>query len=401
MENGFIRPRRAFLKTAAAAALSTVASPYLWAQGANRPLKIGFVTSLSGPLSPMGESMRSGLQLLIEEAGGQFAGRQIELITEDDQTKPDEGVRKFRKLIGQDNVDLMCGVVSSAVALAVRDVSTEAKVLTFIANGSANELARKAASPYVIRSTKTNWMLGHTAGLWLFDNVEKSGGLTFGADYVAGRELIGDFVSTYEKLGGKIAKQMWTPLGTTDFGPMLMTIAAEQPKFVYPFFAGNDAVRFLKQWSEFRLQGRIKLVGTGGTWDQEDVIPAVGDAAIGAVSTLEQSPTAPASAKFVAAYKKARGRLPGELGTGGYVTGQVMRAAIEAVGGDVSNKEKMREAILANPVDTAVGPMKFDPRNMQAILDIYVNEVRKGEDGVPVNTMIHTYKGIQDPGVAS
>lgn len=400
MSHDFAKSRRTLLKAAAATAVSAAVGPYVWAQGAKRPLRIGFVTSLSGPFTSMGQSMQAGLQLLVTESGGRFADRPVELISEDDQMKPDEGVRKFRKLIGQDNVDIVCGIVSSAVALAVRDVVTDAKVLTFIANGSANELARKAASPYVIRPTKTNWMLGHTAGLWTYEKIEKSGGMTLAADYVAGRELVGDFVNSYQKQGGKIGKQLWTPLGTSDFGPLLTTIAAENPKFVYPFFAGSDAVRFLKQWSEFRLHGRIKLVGTGGTWDQEDVIPAVGDAALGAQSTMQQSPTAPASAKFVAAYKAARGRLPGELATGGYVTGQVMKAAIEAVGGDISDKEKFRNAILAKPIETAYGPMSFDPRNMQAILDIYVNEVRKGADG-PVNTMIHTYKGVKDPGVTA
>jgi branched-chain amino acid transport system substrate-binding protein len=393
--------RRTLLVAASATTLSSVLGRPTFAQAAGRPLKIGMVTSLSGPFAALGESMRAGLQLLVSESGGKFADRPVEIIVEDDQAKPDEGVRKFRKLIGQDNVDVLCGVISSGVALAIRDVVTEAKALTFISAGSANDLARKAASPFVFRPTKTNWMLGHTAGLWTYDKVEKSGGITLAADYAAGREFVGDFVATYQQQGGKIAKQMWTPLGTADFGPLLTTIASEQPKFIYSFFAGSDAVRFLQQMREYRLAGRIKLVGTGALFDQEDVLPAVGEAAIGAVNTFHQSPTAPTSARFTEAYVKARGKLPGEMSTSGYVTGQVIKAAVEAVSGDLTDKEKVRKAVLERPIDTAFGSIEFDPRNNQAILDIHVNEVRKGEGGKPINAVIHTYKAVKDPGVAA
>lgn len=392
--------RRQFLAAAgAAAAAGTLGAPAI-ARAAGQPLKIGMVTSLSGPFAALGESMRAGMQLLLAENSSQLAGRAVEFIVEDDQAKPDEGVRKFRKLIGQDKADILCGVISSAVALAVRDVVTEAKVPTFISAGSANDLARKAASPYVFRPTKTNWMLGHTAGLWAADKVGKAGCLTIGADYAAGREYVADFVATYQQQGGKVGRQLWAPLGTTDFGPLLTTIAAERPEFVYAFFAGSDAVRFLQQMRDYRLSGRTKLVGTGALFDQEDVLPAVGEAANGAINTFHQSPTAPASKDFTAAYLKARNKLPGEMSTSGYVTGQVIKVALEGAGGDAADREKLARALLAAPITTAFGPMAFDPRNNQAILDIYVNEVRP-EGGKAVNQVIHTYKSVRDPGPAA
>ncbi|HEV7336206.1 MAG TPA: ABC transporter substrate-binding protein [Bosea sp. (in: a-proteobacteria)] len=390
--------RRSFLAAAGATTLSgTIAAPAL-AQTANKPLKIGMVTSLSGPFTALGESMRAGMQMFLAENGGKLAGRAVELIVEDDQAKPDEGVRKFRKLLGQDNVDIVSGVISSAVALAVRDVVTEAKALTFISAGSANDLARKAASPFVFRPTKTNWMLGHTAGQWAFEKLGKSGCLTIAADYAAGRESVGDFVASYQQQGGKVGKQLWAPLGTTDFGPLLTTIAAEKPEFIFSFFAGSDAVRFLRQMRDYRLHGKVKLIGSGALFDQEDVVSAVKEAALGGLNTCNQSPTAPSSAAFTKAYQAARNAMPGEMGTAGYVTGQVIKAAVERVQGDLSNKEKVKEALLAKEVETVFGPMPFDPRNNQAILDIYVNEVKEGAGGVPVNQVIHTYKGVRDPG---
>lgn len=389
--------RRSFLSAAGAAALSAGLGRPAIAQG-TKPIKIALVTSLSGVFSGMGESMRAGLQLLLAEAGGTIAGRPVELIVEDDQGKPDEGVRKFRKVISQDNADILCGVISSAVALAIRDVVTDAKALTFIAVGSANDLARKAASPYVFRPTKTNWMLGHTAGLWAYDKIAQSGCMTLGADYAAGREFVGDFVTTYKKQGGKVHKQLWTPLGTADFAPILTSLATEKPKLVYAFFAGSDAVRFLQQMRDFRLTDRLKLLGTGALCDQEDVLPAVGDAAAGIVNTFHQSPTAPSSKAFTEAYAKARGRLPGEASSAGYATGQTIKAALERVAGDPSDREKFREAVLSRPIETIYGAVRFDPRNNQAILNIYVNEVRKGADGKLINTVVHTYKDIQDPG---
>lgn len=393
--------RRALLAaTAATATVRALGSPAL-AQSAARPLKIGMVTSLSGPFTALGESMRAGMQLFLKEQDGRLAGRPVELLVEDDQAKPDEGVRKFRKLLGQDGADIVCGVISSAVALAIRDVVTDAKALTFISAGSANDLARKAASPLVFRPTKTNWMLGHTAGLWAYEKISKKGCITVGADYAAGREYVGDFATTYRQQGGQIGKQLWSPLGTADFGPLLTTVAAEQPDFIYSFFAGSDAVRFLQQMREYRLSGKIKLIGGGALFDQEDVVTVVKDAALGGLNTCNQSPTAPNSAKFSAAYRAVRGAWPGEMGTAGYVTGQTIKAAVEGVQGDLGNKDKVKEALLAKPIETVFGPMSFDPRNNQAILDVYVNEVKKDADGNAVNQVIHTYKAVKDPGPAA
>ncbi len=388
--------RRHFLAGLSAASVSAPLARRALAQEA-RPLKIGMVTSLSGPFAALGESMRAGMQLLLSHAGGAIAGRRVEFLVEDDQAKPDEGVRRTRKLIGQDRVDILCGVISSGVALAMRDVVTEAKIPTFLL-GSANDLARKAASPFIVRPTKTNWMLGTTAARWTYDKVTQARVLTVGSDYAAGREYIGDFAQTYQSLGGQIGKQLWTPLGSADFGPLLTTIASERPDAVFGFFAGSDAVRFLKQWKEYRLAGRVPLVGPGAFFDQEDVLPAVGDAGMGAFNTFEQSPTAPASAEFVRAYMATGKLLPGEFSTTGYVCGQTIKATLERVSGDLTDWERARQALFDRPIDTAFGKIPFDPRNGQAILDIYVNEVKPGPGGKVVNTVVHTYEAVRDPG---
>ncbi len=394
----FISSSRRSLLLAGASTLGLAAMRPVRAATGTAPVKIALLTSLSGPFAALGESMRAGIELLIAESGGQMGGRPVQLLVEDDQGKPDEAVRKVRKLLSQDKADVLCGVISAAVALAIRDIVTDAKVLSFISIASANSLAREAASPYIFRPTKTSWMLGHTGALWTYDNIAKSGGITLGADYAAGREYIGDFISTYRERGGKIGKQLWTPLGTADFAPIVMNLAADAPAFVYSFFAGADAVRFLQQMRDFKLQDHIRVIGPGALFDQEDVVPAAGDATLGGVNTYHQSPGAPNAADFVAAYMKKRGRLPGEASTAAYAAGQIIRAGMEAVQGDVANRDKFKEALYAKPLTTALGPIRFDPRNNQAILDIYVNEVRKGPDGKPLNTVVHTYTGIQDPG---
>ncbi|MCQ9616683.1 ABC transporter substrate-binding protein [Paenalcaligenes niemegkensis] len=223
-------------------------------------------------------------------------------------------------------------------------------------------------------------------------------GLTLASDYAAGREYIEDFKHTFEEQGGSLGQSIWTPLGTSDFAPIIMNMAAAQPRFIYSFLAGADAVRFLQQMKDYKMHGRVPVVGPGALFDQEDVIPATGDASLGGISTFHQSPGAPAAADFVRAYQASRGRLPGEASTAGYATGQVIKAGVDAVEGDVSNKDAFKDYLLGNRVNTAFGPMHFDPRNNQAILDIYVNEVRQDAEGKPFNTVIHTYEHIQDPG---
>ena len=399
MTHRFAARRRSVLLAGAGLATS-IAWPGL-TRASGEPIKIALLTSLSGPFSGLGESMRAGLQLLLAQSNQEMGGRPIQLLVEDDQGKPDEAVRKVRKLVGQDKVDIILGVISAAVALAIRDIVTESKTLTFIANAAANALAREAASPYIFRTTKTSWMLAHPAALWVHENVATRGGITLASDYAAGREYVADFEDTYRQQGGTLGKQFWTPLGTTDFAPLLMNVAALKPEFIYAFFPGADAVRFLKQMQDFRLRDSIRLIGPGALFDQEDVIPAVGAAALGGFNAFHQSPGAPASQAFVAAYLQARQRLPGEASTAGYATGQVIRAGIEAVDADLSRKDAFKAALLAAPVATAFGPMRFDPRNNQAILDIYLNEVKPGPDGKPLNTVIKTYPGVQDPGPAN
>ncbi len=395
MTTSFLASRRRLLATAAALPLATRA-PLVLAH--NGPLKIALLTSLSGPFAALGESMRAGLQLFLEQNNYEMGGRKVELLVEDDHGKPDEALRKVRKLISRDRIDVLCGVISANIALAIRDVVADAQLLTFISNAAANDLARGAASPYIFRPTKTSWMLGHTGALWVHGHIDTSGGITLGSDYAAGREYIGDFIHTFQEQGGSVGQSIWTPLGTTDFAPIIMNLAAAQPRFIYSFLAGADAVRFLQQMQDYKMHGAVPLVGPGALFDQEDVIPAAGDSSLGGVSSFHQSPGAPAAAGFVRAYQTARGRLPGEASTSGYATGQVIKAGIDAVGGDVANKAAFKDHLLGNAIDTAFGPMHFDPRNNQAILDIYINEVRKDANGKPFNTVIHTYERIQDPG---
>ena len=383
--------RRTLLAALAAAPLARPATAQ------PRPLKIGMVTSLTGPFAALGESMRAGMQLLLDQSGNTLAGRPVTFTVEDDAARPDEAVRKTRKLLGGDRVDILCGVISSGVALAVRDVIADARVPAFLL-GSANELARQAASPFIVRPTKTSWMLGSTAGRWTFERVSKGRAITVASDYAGGREFVGDFVGTFQPMGGTVGRQLWTALGTADFSPLLTTIAAEKPEVVYGFFAGSDAVRFLRQWKEYRLAGRIPLVGPGAFFDQQDVLPATSDAALGAFNTFQQSPTAPAAAAFNAAFAAAGKPLPGEFATTGYVCGQVIRAALERANGDVTDWDRTKAALFDRPVDTAFGPVPFDPRNGQAILDIYVNEIRRGPDGKMLNTVVHTFPAMRDPG---
>lgn len=388
--------RRQLVLAAGAGSVLLGMPPVLRAQ--NRPLKIALLTSLTGPFASLGASMRAGLELFLAQNSQQLAGRRIELLVEDDHGKPDEALRKVRRLAERDRIDILCGVISANIALAIRDVVHDARLPTFIANAAANSLAREAASPHVFRTTKTSWMLGHTGALWTYSHLEQSGGMTLASDYTAGREYIDDFAHTYREQGGTLGEQIWTPLGTSDFAPLIMNLAAANPRFVYTFLAGADAVRFHQQMKDYRLHGKIPVIGPGALYDQEDVVPAVGDAALGGVSTFHQSPGAPSAQEFVAAYQAARKRLPGEASTSGYVAGQVIKAGLEAVQGSLQDKAAFRQSLLEQPIATAFGPMEFDPRNNQAIMDIYVNKVEKDAQGQPFNTVIHTYPRIQDPG---
>jgi branched-chain amino acid transport system substrate-binding protein len=396
MENGV--PRRLFLKGSLATALAAGAglkAPAVLAQ-ANAPIKVGVLLSLSKAVGQLGQSNINGMQLKFEQIGWTAGGRKIELIREDDEMNPQVGLQKLKKLIESDQVDILCGPQQSNVAMAMVGYMKQSKTLWLCSGAGATQVTWERI-PTMFRTSCSVWQ--HSAGFsdWFYNNLAKETAL-MAADYTGGRDTVGEFKLAFSKAGGKIVKEIYPPLNTNDYSAYLLDLKSIGAPATFNFFGGTDAVRFVKQYEEFGLKEKTRLTGSG--FLVEDTLPAQGKSALGIVNSLHYADTldTPENRMFVADYRGKFTDYPSAYADYGYVTAEVIARALDAVGGDVSDREKFAAAIAGVNFSAPRGPFRFDPVTHNPIQNVYIREVAE-IDGRIANKIIATIRDVQDPGV--
>ena len=355
---------------------------------AQGPVKIGFIYPDSGPMAQLGIDLRDGFLLYWSEVGNKAGGRPVEVLRETKAScKADEGLTKARKLVERDNVHLLGGIICTPVAYALRGYVIEKKVPIIIMNAGANELTMKLRSPYVFRSSFSNSDGSHAVGEWLAKQGYKKAVL-IASDFGGSIEHIGGVARTFTEAGGQVIQEIYPALGVPDFGPYLAQIKREADVVVTAIF-GIDSLRFVKQYAEFGLKGKIPLVGKAITL--EDVLPAQGDAAIGVISVFHYSTALdnPVNKRFVEAYTAKHKRPPTGMSDQGYVGAQMMAKALEAVKGNVENQEAFLAAMRRVEIDAPRGKFKLDAFQ-NPVHTIYVFKVEK-RGGVLQNIPVASY----------
>jgi branched-chain amino acid transport system substrate-binding protein len=392
--------RRGLLAAGAAAGGTLFASRGLTAPAIapTAAVKIGVLAPLSGVYASLGTNKVNGIKMLLNEKQMKAGGRAIELTIEDTEAKPQEGLRKARKLVEQDKVDVLLGVISSAVGYALKEYVGREKKVWVTTGAAADGIFKKANnSPYAFRASLSVWQANDPMGTWLGDKGFKRVFLT-GPDYAMGREALEAFDRTFKVKGATRAGAAYPPLGTTDFAPYLAEIKRANPDLVYASFAGSDAVRFVQQYASFGLKGPIRLAGYGYLVE-EDTFEAQGPAAEGIYSALNWAYglDTPFNKAFVTNYRKQYNAVPTVDSVAGYVGAQVVWDAIERLGGKIASQEDLSKAIVATKIDTPRGPISFDPDTHNVIQSIYIREVVK--DGAEIhNKVLATYQAVRDPG---
>lgn len=400
-ESGFgrIMDRRRFLKTAAVVGGGLLAAGCAGGgtQATKEAVKLGVLLPYSKVYAVLGESITNGMKLYFNSIGNEAGGRKIDMLLEDSEMDTDVGLRKARKFIESDKVDLMTGLVSSGVAYALRDLVHSTKTILIISNAGANEITRSKKSPYIFRTSFSNWQPNYPMGEWVARNLGKKVFVS-APDYAAGHEMIDAFKETFVSAGGEIIGEVYPPLGTNDYGPYLAEISKARPEVSYSFYSGSDAANFVRQFGEYRLNEQIKLAGAGFMLE-EDVLPAQGEAALGGHSGLHWAYTldTPENKDFVAAYEKEFGKAANVFAVQGYDTARVIAEALNAVQGDTSNKDALIEAIAAVKFASPRGPFEFDPETHNVIQNIYIREV-VDVGGTLHNQVVDTVERVRDPG---
>jgi len=359
------------------------------ATGAQAPFKAGFVIPLTGVYAALGDDMRDGFLLYWSQVGSKAAGRAVEVIVEDKgSNKPDDGLTKARKLVERDGVQVLAGVISSPVAVALREYAHAQKIPFIVSNAGADVITQKLRSPYVFRASFSNSDSSHPLGEWAYKTGYRRMVL-MASDYGAGYEHVGGIARTFIEAGGKIIQEIYSPLGTADFAPFISTID-RGADVVAVFFAGADALRFVNQYAEYGLKGKIPLIGKGFLVD-EVILPKLGDAALDIVTSLQWTPALeiPDNKKFVEAYEAKTKRAATVYAEQGYVSAQMIARALESVKGNVENRDAFLAALRKIEINAPRGKVKLDAYQ-NPIHTIYIRKVEK-KGGKLQNTVIASY----------
>jgi branched-chain amino acid transport system substrate-binding protein len=340
-------------------------------------VKIGFISTLSGPNAAIGGDIRDGFNLAVKLNGGKLGGLHAEVIIADDQLNPDNAKQHADRLLKRDHVDFVTGTVFSNVVLAIAPQVTEAKTFFIGPNAGPAQYTGAQCNPFFFVSSWPSEAYSEAAGEYVnqrgFRNV-----ILLAPNYQGGKDAANGFKRYYK---GKLADEMYTKLGQLDYAAELAQIRAAKPDALYVFLPGGMGINFIKQFVASGMSKDIQLVVPLWGSDQ-DIIRAVGDPMLGLFSLghwtidLENA----ANRKFVAEFEKEYKRLPTGYAASGYDTALLLDSAIRKVKGNLANKEALRAAIKSADFKSVRGDFKFNA-NQFPVQDYYLQVVGKTVDG--------------------
>jgi len=384
--------RLAVLGMVIAVSFVMVSPSALFAQGKG-PIKIGFISPLSGGMAANGKDMLTGIELYLEEIGYQVAGRKIELLVEDDEANPATSLTKTRKLVEKDGVHMMTGGLMASTAYALAPYIDSKEIPTTYPIMSSDDITQRKIPKWIIRTGWASCQPHQPFGEYAYHVLKFRKISVIAYDFAFGWECVGGFQKVFEDLGGKVLQKIWVPLTAQDMSPYLSQFSKDADA-VFAVFSGRQTMQFCKQYQEFGLKGKLPLIG-GGTVTDEHALPSMGDEAIGIITPLHYSEVLdnPANKKFVKAFREKAKKAASYYSEGTYTGTRWIVEAIKAVNGDVENRGKFMEALKKVELkDVPRGPMKLDNYG-NPIQNIYVRKVEK-VGGELQNTVIHTYPNV-------
>ena len=360
----------------AAAALG-LARPAI-AQGA--PLKVGMMLPFSGTFAALGENIAAAFELCLKENGGTLGGRAVTIVRVDDESDPSKAPANVNRLLGRDAVDVMVGTVHSGVVMALVQGAREKEVPLIIPNAGNVAATRELCSPYVFRSSFSNWQPAFGMGKALAaKGVKKAVWVTW--DYAAGKESAEGFRDGLKAGGAELTQILTLPFPETNFQPILAQLPGLGVDAVGSFFAGGGAIQFVKDYAAAGLKDKLPLCGSG--FLTEGVLKAQGPAAEGIQTALHYGDglNNPKNTAFRAAFKAATSRDADVYAVQGYDAGQMLVVGLAATKGDAAAIKPLAAAIEAAKIDSPRGAFTLSPSH-NPVQTIWLREARGGENKV-------------------
>ncbi|MDB5559984.1 MAG: branched-chain amino acid transporter substrate-binding protein [Enterovirga sp.] len=344
------------------------------------PIKIGVDTPLSGTYAPIGQQVRWGLELATKEvnAAGGIAGRQIQLIIEDEEANPAVAVQKADKLFQVDKVDFLTGTVNSGSTLAVGQIAERANKLMATTVSFADSITTDKCSPNVFRVNARAEQQSAALAAWLAKEKPNPKVYFVGPDYEMGRSTVAAFQKGVKERGGTSLGEVFAPLDSKDYTQYFGQIRSARPQVLYTSTAGNDTVRLLTQMQDFGLLNNLTVVGASGTVTSQNV-SAIGTAADGFTTGVGYSPQidTPENKKFVDAFRAAYKADPDLYGADSYGLILFYKAAVEKAGS--TETDKVRAAMRDLKWATPQGEKLMRAGDHQAVQTMYVVQVEKSQ----------------------
>lgn len=370
------------------------------ADQARDPVRIGMLVTLSGPLASVGLELQRGFVVYVKQNRSRLGGRKVQFFVEDDNGDPATAIQKSQKLIREDRVDFVTGITPSNVAIAIRDLYHSAKMPLIISNAAANEVTREKGSPYIFRSAYTNGQIGAAMARWFYRNIAASEVVTAGSNYSAGQEIVRGFSDAFKALGGSIKSQIFPPFGTvTDYQPYLADIQQAKPKAVYAFFPAAEALRFVRQYSQFGLKRDIPLHGSFIT-DPQSVLNAQGGAALGVGTNAPWAIELDSveNRRFIEAYRRQFGQIaPSSFAATSHNAAQMVDLALRKIKGRVEDKQAFVAALKnVGSFRSPAGVIRIDPNTQNPVRPWYLRQARL-ENGVWENKLLSSLGVYGDP----
>ena len=349
-------------------------------------IKIGFISTLSGPSSSIGIDIRDAFQLAVKVNGGKIGGLPAEILVGDDQFKPDVGRQLAERYVRSDKVNFLTGIVFSNIMLASVPIAFENKLIYVSPNAAPSPMAGKDCNPYLFVASWPNDAYHEAAGQHATNRGFKNAYL-IAPNYQAGKDSLTGFKRFYK---GKVVAEVYTQLGQLDYAAELAQVRAAKPDALYIFLPGGMGINFIKQFVAAGLSKDVPLI-VPGFGDDQDIIRPVGEAMLGLFDTAHWAIDFDnaANRKFVAAFEKEFRRLPTVFAAQGWDTAMLIDAAIRDVKGKIEDVEAVRKAMKAARFESVRGAFKFN-RNQMPIQNYYLRVVAKDSQGRLVNKTIGT-----------
>ncbi|MCK1282298.1 MULTISPECIES: ABC transporter substrate-binding protein [unclassified Bradyrhizobium] len=357
-------------------------------------IKIGFVSTFSGPTAVIGNDMRNSFELALDHIGRKMDGKPVEVIYEDDGQKPDVGKQKTEKLVQSDKVDFIVGYIWSNVLLASLKTAVDSQTFLISANAGPSQLAGELCSPYVFSTSWQNDQTPAAMGLYMNQKGVKSVFL-IGPNYAAGKDMLAGLKSTFK---GEVKGEEYTVWPSQlDFSAELSKARASGAESIFVFYPGAAGVQFLNQYAQAGLKSTMPLY-TAFTVDELS-LPLQKENALGVPGAQEWVNDLPneQNKRFVADYRKKYTNLrPTYYGAQAYDAAQLINSAVVAVKGDTSKKDAMKAEMEKANFKSLRGPFKYG-KNHIPVQSFYLQDVVKdGEGQLSLKTVATIVENDQD-----